>query len=128
MGQRDDGSQVLAEISRRKNPDHDPKSGSNRVEQRETPPGHSEHSGQDSIELTQQAEEPRKQHRGGAVADIRLFNSAKAFVRQPDLSAESQHSRSSDLSTDQITQIIACDRAYPGKRKKRGQRHLAATG
>src|SRR5215510_16081698 len=38
MRQRNNGRQVLAEIGRGKHPNGDPERGSNRVEQRETPP------------------------------------------------------------------------------------------
>src|SRR5262245_51807385 len=49
LRQRDNDGQVLAEISRGEHPNHDPERSSNRIEQRETPPGHSQHSRQDTV-------------------------------------------------------------------------------
>src|SRR5262245_26162735 len=52
MRQPDNDGQVLAEIGRGEYPNHDPERCSNRINQCESPPGHSQHSGQDAVELT----------------------------------------------------------------------------
>src|SRR5262245_8151414 len=49
LRQRDNDGQVLAEIGRGEHPNHDPERRSNRIEHHETPPGHSQHSRQDTV-------------------------------------------------------------------------------
>src|SRR5262245_57447598 len=118
---------MLAEIGREEHPDRDPKRRTYGIEQDETPPGHSQHSRHDTVELTQNAEEACEQHRRGAVANILIFDLAKAFIGKTDFCAVAQDSLSSDVSADQEAQIVAYDSAYPAKNEQGRQGHLAAT-
>src|SRR5262245_63801294 len=103
MRQSDNDAQVFAEIGRGENPNDDPECRSNRINQREAPPGHPQYSCQYAVELAQDAEEPGEQHRGIAVADICTFDPAETFLGEADLCAVAQDNASSELSTDQIT-------------------------
>jgi len=62
MRQPDNEGQVLAEIGRGENPDEYPERCSGCIEQCKTPPGHSQHSRHDAVELAQDAEESSEQH------------------------------------------------------------------
>src|SRR5262249_35349337 len=100
---------MLAEIGREEYPDRYPKRRTYGIEQDETPPGHSQHPRHDTVKLTQNAEEAREQHRRGAIANILIFDFAKAFIGKTDFCAVAQDSLSSEFSADQKAHIVAYD-------------------
>ena len=100
MRQPDNESQVLAEIGRSEHPNRYPKRCTDCIEQNETPPGHSQHSCHDTVELAQDAKEAGEQNCRGTVADIHMFDPLNALVSETDLCAIPQNCASSDLSAD----------------------------
>src|SRR5262245_42617077 len=113
MRHADNESQVLAEIGWGEHPNHYPQCRSDRIKQHETPPGHSQYSPHDPVELAQNAKKASEQHCHRAVADIHMFDPAEAFGSETDLCAVAQNGTSSELSADQISYVIAQYRADP---------------
>src|SRR6476661_2434276 len=128
MRERNNEGQMFAEIGGEEHPNAHPKYCAYGVEQGEAPPGHSEHSGHDAVELTQDAEEACEQHRRRAVAGVFLFDPAETFIGQTDLRAVAQDGRSSEFSADQKTEIVADNRTHPRRDEQSRQRQLSAPG
>src|SRR6476659_3970656 len=62
MRERNNEGQMFTEIGREEHPHAHPKCCAHGIEQSEAPPGHSEHSSHDAVELTQDAEKAREQY------------------------------------------------------------------
>ncbi len=70
--------------------------------------------------------EPREGDGGAAIAHEYGLHLGEAFLREPDLAAESRHRRAAEFSPDQIADVVAHHRAEPGGDHEGGQGHLAA--
>src|SRR6516164_6102209 len=105
---------MRAEIAPGDRPQQHPNGAAQCIEGKKLTPIHFQGAGHDTVQLPQYVEESCKAHRYRTIACEDRLDLAEPLGSQSDLAAESRYQSMAKLPADDVTDIVADDRACPG--------------